>query len=161
MIECSNWNIDFKMIISVLGFLFGLFNFIYKNLESSQLRALKNITDMLQKTNETCIDIFLKDDVDSIDNATRQKVFMYLNILELNVEAFPVSIISFFLRKKINKESILWMVEDYKELILDTPIENRSMALIDFKSEHGEARTEEVVHMSMNILTHLEKNYIV
>lgn len=152
---------DFRTAITTGGFIFGLFSFVYKNVESSQLRALKNITDIIEKINEICIDLFLDKKNTAIDKATSQKIFMYINILEFNFEAFPVSRMAFIFLKKRNKQDILLMVEDYKELILDTPIENPSISLEEFNEMQGQKRVEKIIHASLEILRDLEHKYII
>lgn len=144
---------DLKLIFAVLGFIFALISFFYKNHETNQLRIFKNISDNVKEINKICIDVFAKHE---IDGSTYHKVSMYLDMVILDIKTFPTG--KFYHLKKCleaNREEVNDLVEDYKDLIFsDTPIENKSLDVKEFKE--AEKRLVEIIQKSVEVLQKLE-----
>lgn len=151
-ILCS-FSFDPKLFFAIIGFIFALLSFFYKNHETNQLRILKNITDNIKEINEICIDVFAKKE---INDDTLPKISMYLDFLQLNIALFPTG--KFYkcnLCLKEEKENVNIMIQDYKDLIFsDTPIENKSISIEDY--DGSKERLDKIIQKSVDILKRLE-----
>lgn len=145
--------IDARAILAFIGFFFALIAFFYKNHETNQLRILKNISDNIKSINEICISVFAKNE---LEEDVLPKIFMYLDLLELNLKLFPAC--KFYTLKfhaKTNQDFIMIMLQDYKDLIFtDTPIENRSINIKTYKDANK--KLDLIIQKSIDILRHLE-----
>lgn len=123
---------DPKLIFAILGFIFALISFFYKNHETNQLRILKTISDNLKEINKLCIDVFSSK---KIDDSIYHKVSMHLDLVLLDLKTFPTG--KFYKCKiciEANRDVVNNLIEDYKDLIFtDTPIENKSIDIDKFK----------------------------
>lgn len=145
--------IDAKLIFAIIGFIFALISFFYKNHETNQLRVLKSISDNLKEINKLCIDVFSKK---ALDESVYHKISMHLDLVLLDVKTFPTG--KFYKCKACiseNRDIVNALVEDYKDLIFeDTPIENKSIDINNYQD--AEKRLVNILQKSVQILEKLE-----
>jgi len=137
--------------------------FIFRVRNAFLTKSLKSINDLLIKTNEKCIDVFL--DENPSENITDiKKVTLYLSYISFEIKNFPYGgpITSFFLKLKYFKkyeQDAMRLFSNYQELITyDTIIENKSQVM---SKEDAEILIDKIIHASTELSntfeTHLRK----
>lgn len=142
-----------------------IYIFLFRIKNSLVMKSIKSINDLLIKTNETCINVFM-DEVPGKASKDIKKVSLYLTYLKSEINNFPYGgpISSLFFSKKIKflkkyEKEALTAYSNYYELItLDTIIENKTS---EMSLDEAEVLIDRIIHSSTKLSnifeTHLKK----
>jgi hypothetical protein len=136
--------------------------FLFRIKNSLLMKSIKSANDLLIKTNETCINVFLDEDPQKTFKDIK-KVSLYLTYLKSEVNNFPYGgpISALLFSKKMNflkeyEREALKAYSDYYELItLDTIIENKTSTMT---KEESEELIDRIIHSSTILSNILEKH---
>lgn len=146
----------------VVGFIVGLYFFLYRAVTAQQVKSIKSINDLMLKINENCIEVFYsKTPLDEV--AKIEKINMQLSFLKNELYNFPfggaiTSLLytySWATEKKIKTKALY--VGFLTEITLDTIIESKSAPLLTQQADIQE-KVSKIVHKSVLISNEIETN---
>lgn len=155
-----NW---LATIFKAITVIIPVYVFLFRIKNSLLIKSIKSVNDLLIKTNETCINVFLDEDPQKTFKDIK-KVSLYLTYLKSEVNNFPyggpISALIFFKKisfiKKYEREA-LKAYSDYYELItFDTIIENKTSTMT---KEESEELIDRIIHSS-TILSNIFEQHL-